>query len=47
MGDALKDLNIEMKDSIAILQSGVNELAAIVKVIMMALGKSALEGSAS
>ena len=43
----MKDLSIEVKDSVMTLQSDVNKLVAIVKVIMMALGKSLLEGGAS
>ena len=47
LGDALKDLSTEVKDSIATLQSGVNKLVAIEKVTMMALGKSPQECGAS
>ena len=47
LGDAINDLNTEVKDTIAALRSKVNELAATMKVIMMALGKSLEEGGAS
>ena len=39
MGNALKDPSTEVKDSIVTLQLNVNELAAIMKVIMMAWGR--------
>ena len=43
----MKDLSIEVKNSIANFQASINELAATMKVIMMALGKSPQEGGAS
>ena len=42
----MKALDIEVMDSIAALQFEINELAVMVKVILMALGKIPLEVSA-
>ena len=47
LGDALKDLSTEAKDSTVALQSGVNKLASIEKVIMMVLEMSPQECGAS
>ena len=44
--DTIKGLNIKMREEMMALRSKVNKLAIIVKVIMMALEKSLLHGSA-
>ena len=45
--DTIKTLDTKVKDSTTTFRSEVNKLVTIVKMIMMALGKSPLEGSAS
>ena len=47
MGDAVKDLTTEVKDVVATLREEMSELAATVKVMMMALGNRSQEGGAS
>ena len=42
----MKALNIEVKNSIVALQSKVNELITMMKVIMMTVGKTSIVGSA-
>ena len=47
LGDAIKCLDKEVKDSIGALRTEVSELAATMKVIMMALGKTPTPGDTS
>ena len=46
LGDAMKALDKEVKDSIATLWIEVSELAATMKVIMMAIGKTPIVSDA-
>ena len=46
LGDAIKDLTIEVKDVVATLRLEMSELTTIVKVMMMTLGNSSQKGSA-
>ena len=47
LGDVIKALDTEVTDFIVALRLEVKKLAATVKVIMMAIGRSPLEGNAS
>ena len=47
LGNAVKDLTIEVKDVVATLQLEISKLATTIKVMMMALGNNSQEGSAS
>ena len=44
LGEAVKDLTIEVKDVVATLQLEMSELTPIVKVMMIALGNSSHKG---
>ena len=47
LGDTMKALSTDVKDFMMALQSEINKLATMVKVIMMAMGKTPIMGGAS
>ena len=47
LGDAVKDLTMEVKDVVVTLWLEMSKLATTIKVMMMALGNSSQEGDAS
>ena len=47
LGEAVKDLTVEVKDVVAALHAEMSELTATVKVMMIALGNSSHEGGPS
>ena len=47
LGDTIKDLINEVKDVVVVLWLEISDLMAMMKVIIMAMGNSLLEGGVS